>query len=108
MKNNTAKKTTSPIDKKEEVQQSNDKHIDQDFKGYPKSPAKENIIHPKTKTDKLTANTENKTPGKQNPAKKKPVKQGDTTNVEKALAETLDKQGTSTPNKVERLKKQKK
>ena len=110
MKNTTTKKGTNPIDKKEEVKQSNDKHIGQDFEGYPHSPAKENVINPKTKTDKLTANTENNHPGKQNPAKKKPAKQGDTTQVEKKLADTLGgKDHTSAePNKVERIKKQKK
>jgi len=33
-----------PIKKKEEVQQSNDEHIDQDFPGYPHHPSKENVI----------------------------------------------------------------
>jgi hypothetical protein len=41
-KNHTS---TDPIDKKEEVQQSNDQHIDQDFPGYPHHPAKEKTIH---------------------------------------------------------------
>lgn len=39
-----AKKPTDPIDKKEEVQQSNDEHIDQDFPGYPHHPSKQNVI----------------------------------------------------------------
>ena len=54
-------KTTDPITKKEEVQKSNDEHIDQDFKGFPNAPAKEEIINPKTKEDKLIANVEKNT-----------------------------------------------
>src|SRR5690348_12552732 len=46
---------TSPIEQKEEVQKSNDMHIDQDFEGYPHTPASENLINPKTRQDKLTA-----------------------------------------------------
>lgn len=56
-------KTNDPIKEKEEVQQSNDEHIDQDFKGFPHAPAKEEIINPKTKKDKLTANVEKNTQG---------------------------------------------
>ena len=36
---------TKPITNKEDVQRSNDEHIDQDFPGFPHPPAKENIIH---------------------------------------------------------------
>ncbi len=36
---------THPIDKKEEVRQSNDEHIDQDYPGFPHHPAKEKTIH---------------------------------------------------------------
>lgn len=110
MKSTTTKKATNPIDTKQEVKQSNDKHIGQDFEGYPHSPAKENIINPKTKADKLTANSENKHSGKQNPPKKKAAKQGDTTPVEKKLASTLGgKNNTDSElNKVERIRKQKK
>jgi hypothetical protein len=40
------KKATKPIRKKEDVQQSNDERIDQDFPGFPHAPAKkETIIH---------------------------------------------------------------
>jgi hypothetical protein len=53
-------KKTDPIDKKEKVQQSNDKRIDEDFKGYPHNPAKEEVINPKTRTEKITANVEKK------------------------------------------------
>ena len=48
-------KETNPILQKEEVQKSNDRHIDQDFEGYPHSPASENLINPKSLEDKLTA-----------------------------------------------------
>lgn len=60
MKKHTSK-NTRPITKKEEVQQSNDEHIDQDFQGFPHAPAKEEIINPKTKEEKLTANVEKNT-----------------------------------------------
>ncbi len=43
---------TDPVKKKEDVQKSNDEHIDQDFTGFPHAPAKENIINPKTEEDK--------------------------------------------------------
>lgn len=109
MKNNANNKSTNPIDKKEEVKQSNDRHIDQDFENYPNSPAKENLINPKTKADKLTADTENKNTGKQNPPKPKTAKAGETTAVEKKLADTLNRQKAPVKvNKTERLKKQKK
>src|ERR1700752_5355823 len=36
---------TQPIVAKEDVQQSNDEHIDQDFPGYPHHPSKDKIIH---------------------------------------------------------------
>jgi|KBSMisStaDraftv2_1062788.scaffolds.fasta_scaffold2303214_1 hypothetical protein len=54
-------KTTDPITKKEEVQQSNDESIDQDFKGFPHAPAKEEIINPKTKEARLLADVEKNT-----------------------------------------------
>lgn len=100
--------STNPIDTKEEVKQSNDKHIDQDFKHYPSGHATDNIINPKTKADKLTADTENKNPGKPNPGKKKTAKAGDTTHVEKKLAEELSGTGKKLTNAAEKLKKQKK
>lgn len=49
------KKKTDPIDKKEEVQQTKDEHIDQDFPGYPHSPSQEKMINPATKEDKANA-----------------------------------------------------
>jgi hypothetical protein len=39
-----AAKTAGPIRNKEEVQRSNDQHIDQDFPGYPHHPSKESTI----------------------------------------------------------------
>ena len=48
----------NPITEKHEVQQSNDEHIDQDFKGFPHAPSKEEIINPKSKKEKLTAGVE--------------------------------------------------
>lgn len=38
------KKATKPIRKKDEVQQSNDEHIDQDFPGFPHPPSKNETI----------------------------------------------------------------
>jgi hypothetical protein len=55
-KNDPSKKT-DPIDKKEEVQNSRDEHIDQDFENYPHAPAKENIIRPETEEDLKTASS---------------------------------------------------
>lgn len=40
---------TKPIEKKEEVQQSNDEHIDQDFPGFPHLPSTEESIKDKNK-----------------------------------------------------------
>ncbi|HTI08679.1 MAG TPA: hypothetical protein VL832_08985 [Puia sp.] len=39
-----AKPRQQPIKKKEDVQRSNDEHIDQDFPGFPHHPSKENTI----------------------------------------------------------------
>jgi len=46
---------TNPIEQKEEVQESNDMHIDQDFEGFPHSPSSENLVNPKSLQDRLTA-----------------------------------------------------
>jgi hypothetical protein len=48
-------KRTTPIEKREQVKTSTDKHINQDFPGYPDSPSKENVINPKTKQEKKVA-----------------------------------------------------
>jgi len=45
----------SPIDSKQDIQNSSDKHIDQDFPGYPHAAAKDELIKPKTKEQKKTA-----------------------------------------------------
>jgi len=52
------------------VQKSNDKHIDEDFEGFPHNPAKENIINPKTSAEKKVAGTENATNKKTEALKK--------------------------------------
>ncbi len=110
MKNTRSAKRTNAMDSKGEVQQSNDPHITQDFEGYPNGPAKDSTIKPKTKAEKLTAQTAKAASGaKKNPAKKKSAKPGDTTNVEQQLAHNSNTGKTGViPNKVERIKKQKK
>jgi len=50
-------KTTSPITKKEDVAKSNDKKIDEDFKGFPHAPSSKQLIKPETKEEKKTAAT---------------------------------------------------
>jgi len=49
---------TDPINKKHEVQKSNDPRIDQDFENFPHGTSKENIINPKTETEFKTADAE--------------------------------------------------
>ena len=61
LRKSTGKENKSkPIIKKEEVQQNADMHIDQDFPGYPHGHSKEEIIKPKTKTQKKTAGISHK------------------------------------------------
>jgi len=60
MENNHSR-PNDPITKKEEVQQSNDEHIDQDFKGFPHAPSKEEHINPKTKEEKIASSVEKNT-----------------------------------------------
>lgn len=50
---------TNPIDSKGKVNQTKDPKIDEDFPGYPHYPAKEDIINPKNKTERVEANVEN-------------------------------------------------
>jgi hypothetical protein len=45
---------------KEEIAQHPDNKIDQDFKGYPHGPAKDETINPKTEKEKKTADFDNK------------------------------------------------
>lgn len=49
-----------PIRNKEEIRQSPDRKIDQDFEGYPAGPAKDETIKPKTEEEKKIADLENK------------------------------------------------
>ena len=51
---------TSPVTKKEEIKQNPDNKIDQDFKGYPSGPAKDETINPKTNEEKKIADLKNK------------------------------------------------
>jgi hypothetical protein len=44
-----------PIRTNQDVEQTPDQHIDQDFNGYPHSPAAKELINPKTKQDKKSA-----------------------------------------------------
>lgn len=46
---------TSPIKKEEEIQQNPDKHIDQDYPGFPHAPSSKKHITPKTTAEKKTA-----------------------------------------------------
>ncbi|MBX3254272.1 MAG: hypothetical protein KF862_09045 [Chitinophagaceae bacterium] len=54
------KGATHPIRKKEDVRENPDNRIDQDFPGFPHAPAKEELIHPRTKQDKKTADADGK------------------------------------------------
>lgn len=54
-----ANQKTNPITNKQEVQQSNDNKIDQDFPGFPHGQSKENIIKPENATDAATADISN-------------------------------------------------
>ena len=49
------KKNTDPMMDKEDVKNSTDNKIDQDFKGFPDGHASEDLINPKSKEDKKTA-----------------------------------------------------
>lgn len=51
---------TDPITKKEQIKQNPDNKIDQDFKGYPSGPAKDDTITPNTEEEKKIADLENK------------------------------------------------
>jgi hypothetical protein len=64
------KEQNKPIRQKEEIQNSPDNKIDEDFKGYPKGPAKDETIKPKTKEQKKVANINNKDGEKRNTKKK--------------------------------------
>jgi len=51
---------TNPIKNKEDVQHNPDHRIDQDFPGFPHAPASEEIINPKTKSQKKAAAVDRK------------------------------------------------
>jgi hypothetical protein len=53
-------KKTHAIREKDEVRKNPDNKIDQDFTGYPHGPAKEEIIRPRSRRQKETADTGNK------------------------------------------------
>ena len=53
-------KKNTPIKNKEEIAQHPDNKIDQDFKGYPHGPAKDETIKPATENEKKTADLDNK------------------------------------------------
>lgn len=55
-----SKKDTTPIKHKEDVRNSYDPKIDEDFNGFPGGPAKESVINPKTPTEKKTAQVDKK------------------------------------------------
>jgi len=59
MKSQSNKKD-KPIKKKEEVKKNPDKHIDQDFPGYPDAPSRETMIKPVTEKDKTNARLKEK------------------------------------------------
>jgi len=48
-------KKNDPILSDRDVEKNPDKHIDQDFTGYPHAPATEELINPKTKAEKKSA-----------------------------------------------------
>ncbi len=48
-----------PINKPEEVPESNDEKIDQDFPGYPHYPAKDDILNPENNTERIDVDVEN-------------------------------------------------
>ena len=55
---------------KEDIAKNPDNKIDEDFKGYPHGPARDETIKPKTKTQKKTADVNNKDGEKKSKSKK--------------------------------------
>jgi hypothetical protein len=74
----TKAEKTKPMTKKEDLRSNPDRHIDQDFEGYPHGTATEELIKPKTKTQKKTAALHIKDGEKMNttPAEKKQGQEG--------------------------------
>jgi hypothetical protein len=54
------KKKNDPIKSKEEIRRHPDQKIDEDFKGYPDGPAKDETIRPQTPHEKKVADLDNK------------------------------------------------
>ena len=54
------KRKPDPITEKEEIAQNPDAKIDQDYKGYPHGPAKDETIKPETEVEKKIADIDNK------------------------------------------------
>jgi len=50
-----AARKNTPITQRQDIQNSSDNRIDQDFPGYPHAPSKEELIKPGTKEQKETA-----------------------------------------------------
>ena len=50
-----SEQTTDPMRSKRDIEKNPDKHIDQDFSGYPHAPASQELINPKTKEEKKSA-----------------------------------------------------
>ena len=48
-------KNTDPMRSNQDVERNPDKHIDQDFSGYPHAPASRELINPKTREEKKSA-----------------------------------------------------
>ena len=53
-------KPTDPIENKEDVRKNEDPHIDQDFPGFPDARSSEEIVNPKTGTEKKTADLDHR------------------------------------------------
>jgi hypothetical protein len=62
----TNDETSQPITTPEEVPESNDEKIDQDFPGYPHYPAKDDILNPENHTERVDIEIENITPAGRN------------------------------------------
>ena len=63
-------KKNKPMTKKEEISSHPDNKIDQDFRGYPHGPAKDETIKPETGEEKKVADLDNKDGEKRNYKKK--------------------------------------
>jgi len=69
-KTNPAHPETDPMVNKEEVKQSKDNKIDQDYPGFPAAPSTEETIQPETLSEHLTAGSIKKAPGTDESRKK--------------------------------------